>query len=57
MSFVHYDYSVRVSNEDQGTFGSLNRQTDEQWWDIRSSLPDRECYNGELRRGGTADEI
>lgn len=51
MSFVRYDYSVRVNNEDQGTFGPLNRRTDEQWWDIRSSLQDSECYNGELRRG------
>ena len=57
MSFVHYDYSVRVNNEDQGTFGPVNRRTDEQWWDISSSLHDSECYNGELRGGGTSDEI
>ena len=57
MSFVRYDYSVRVNNEDQGTFGPLNRRTDEQWWDIKSSLPGSECCDGEIRKGGTADEI
>ena len=54
---MHYNYSVRVSNGDQGTLGPLNRRNDEQWWDIKSSQPDNECYDGEFRMGSTADEI